>query len=183
VGKQNNIALIGMPGSGKSTIGVLLAKTLCMRFVDTDILIKEREGMALADIIRQKGSDYFSKIEEAVITELNGDGLVIATGGSVVLLPNAMDHLASIARIIYLEADLWLIKKRLWNFKTRGIVASPGKTVESLFHDRRPLYRQYAEVTVRVRKKKSDLIVQQIIEHLAQKEDPEATAPNPQSPE
>ncbi len=164
--KKNNIALIGMPGTGKSTVGVMLAKALCMRFVDTDILIQDREGMALADIIQQKGSAYFSTIEEAVISELSGEGLVIATGGSAVLLPKAMNHLREIARIIFLEADLWLIKRRLWNYKTRGIVASPGKTIENLYHDRRPLYRQYAEITIRVRRKNPGQVVESIIERL-----------------
>ena len=181
VDKKSNIALIGMPGSGKSTVGVFLAKALQMRFVDTDALIREREGIPLADIIKKKGSAYFSTIEESVVTGLTGNGLVIATGGSVVLLPKAMDHLAKIARIVYLEADLWLIKKRLWNFRTRGIVASPGMSIERLFHDRRPLYRQYAEVTVRVRRKRPDRVAADIAEALKHKEDPKANAPDPQN--
>ncbi len=175
--RKSNIALIGMPGSGKSTVGVLLAKTFSMRFIDTDVLIREREGMALVDIIKNKGSVYFSKIEESVVTGLSGDGMVIATGGSVILLPKAMTHLKKIARIVYLEADLWLIKKRLWNFRTRGIVAAPGKTIENLFHDRRPLYRQYAQITVRVRKKTPEQVVLGIISALKQ-EEPKADAPD-----
>lgn len=163
---KKNIALIGMPGSGKSTIGVLLAKTLCMRFVDTDILIRNKEGMRLSDIISSKGSAYFSKVEEATVLGIDGEGMVISTGGSVVLSSNAMNHLKKIAYIIYLETDLWLIRKRLWNFKTRGIVTSPGKTVDDLFRYRRPIYRQYAEIKIRVRRKKPDQIVASIMERL-----------------
>lgn len=178
--KKENIALIGMPGSGKSTVGVFLAKSLHMHFVDTDALIKEREGMSLADIISNKGSAYFSSLEEAVVTGLSGKGLVIATGGSVVLLPKAMEHLAKIARVVYLEADLWLIKRRLWNFKTRGIVASPDMSIERLFHVRRPLYRHYAEITVRVRRKRPDRVAADIVEALNRKEDPKPNAPDTQ---
>ncbi|MBN1891615.1 MAG: shikimate kinase [Clostridiales bacterium] len=166
---KKNIALIGMPGSGKSTIGILLAKALCMRFVDTDILIQNTEGMRLSEIISSKGSAYFSKVEEEVILGIAGEGMVISTGGSAVLSSKAMNHLKKIAHIIYLETDLWLIKKRLWNFKTRGIVTSPGKTVEDLYRYRRPIYRQYAEIKIRVRRKKPDQIVANIIDRLRER--------------
>jgi len=168
---RSNIALIGMPGSGKSTIGVLLAKTLCMRFVDTDILIQNREGMSLIDIIRVKGTDYFSKAEETVIRDLHTEKTVIATGGSVVLLPEAMIRLRESSRIVYLEADLWKIRKRLWNFHTRGIVSEPGKTIEDLYRERLPLYRRYADIKIRLRGKKASQIVDEIVEKIFEEND------------
>lgn len=161
---QKGIALIGMPGIGKSTVGILLANTLGMRFVDTDILIQEKEGATLIDIIRDRGIERFQRIEEEVLSGLSGDGTVIATGGSAVLLPAAMKHLAEIADIVYLEADLMLIRKRLWNFKTRGIVSTPGKTITDIFNERRPLYRKYSKIKVRVRGKKPGQIVSEIVD-------------------
>jgi shikimate kinase len=167
--EQKNIVLIGMPGSGKSTIGRLLAKALCMNFLDTDILIQHEENQPLQKIINIKGNEYFLRREEEVLMALPVEGTVIATGGSAVLLPHAMDHLRKTADIVYLEADYGLIRKRLWNLKTRGIVLAPGKTLEDLYVGRKPHYEKYAGVTVRVRRRTPEEIVSRTIGFLGRR--------------
>lgn len=155
-----------MPGSGKSTVGRLLAKTMCMNFLDTDLLIQHNENQPLQKIINSKGNEYFLRREEEVLLSLPGAGTVIATGGSAVLLPRAMDILKETADIVYLEADYGLIRKRLWNLKTRGIVLAPGKTLEDLYIGRKPHYEKYAGVTIRVRRRTPEEIVSRIAELL-----------------
>jgi len=167
--EPKNIVLIGMPGCGKSTVGRLLAKTLGMNFLDTDILIQHKENQPLQKIINIKGNEYFLRREEEVLMTLPGEGTVIATGGSAVLLPRAMEHLEKNADIVYLEADYGLIRKRLWNLKTRGIVLAPGKTLEDLYVGRKPHYEKYAGVTVRVRRRTPDELVSRIIGLLGRK--------------
>jgi shikimate kinase len=164
--KRKNIVLIGMPGCGKSTVGLLLAKHLCMRFVDTDMLIQARENMPLQKIINNKGSEYFARLEEEVILSLCAEETVIATGGSAVLHPGAMEHLKKISEVVYLEADFGLIRKRLWNLKTRGIILGPGKTLEDLYRSRKPEYEKYADVTIRIRHKTLEQIVTRIADLL-----------------
>lgn len=164
--KRKNIVLIGMPGCGKSTVGLLLAKRLCMRFVDTDMLIQARENMPLQKIINNKGSEYFARLEEEVILSLCAEETVIATGGSAVLHPVAMEHLKKISEVVYLEADFGLIRKRLWNLKTRGIILGPGKTLEDLYRSRKPEYEKYADLTIRIRHKTLEQIVTRIAELL-----------------
>lgn len=166
---QKNIVLIGMPGSGKSTVGRILAKALCMNFLDTDTLIQHKENKPLQKIINIKGNEYFLRMEEDVLMSLPGEGTVIATGGSAVLLPVAMDHLRDTSDIVYLEADYGLIRKRLWNLKTRGIVLAPGKTLEDLYVGRKPHYEKYAGITVRVKRRTPDEIVSRILGLLGRK--------------
>jgi len=163
---NKSIILIGMPGSGKSTIGVLLAKAVCMRFLDIDLLIQRREKKPLQKIINLKGNEYFSECEEKTILSLRQRGQVIATGGSAVLHAAAMEHLKSLGTIVYLDVAFPEIKKRLWNLKTRGIVLAPGQSIEDLFLQRKPYYEKYADITIRAGHTKTDHVVQMIIDQL-----------------
>ena len=143
---KQSVVLIGMPAAGKSTVGVVLAKTLGKQFVDTDLLIQEREGMLLQDIINTKGNDYFKQAEEAVLTELDVENAVISTGGSAIYYPKAMEHLHDLGPVIYLQLSVPTLKSRLSNIKTRGIAMAPGQTIEDLARSRVPLYESYADI-------------------------------------
>ena len=145
---KNNIVLIGMPACGKSTVGVLIAKILGMDFVDTDIVIQQREGARLNEIIEKHGIDEFLKKEEKALVELKVANTVIATGGSAVYSDDAMKHLAEGADIIYLKAQLKEIKKRLGDIKARGVVLKPDETIEEMYETRSRLYAKYADITV-----------------------------------
>jgi shikimate kinase len=146
--EDRNIVLIGMPGAGKSTVGVLLAKVLSMEFVDTDVCIQARERRRLQDIIDGDGLDVFRRIEARQILELTCRHHVIATGGSVVYDEAAMRHLAQYGVIVYLDLPLEQLKGRLRNLPTRGVVMLAGQSLESLYAERQPLYSRYARVTV-----------------------------------
>jgi shikimate kinase len=145
---MNNIILIGMPGSGKSTIGVLLAKMIGYDFIDTDILIQQQEGKKLYRIIEEEGLDYFKRVENEVNSKLDLKNTVIATGGSVVYGKEAMQHLKTLGRIVYLKVSKEELKNRISNFSTRGIAIEKGKTFDDLYEDRIPLYEQYADITI-----------------------------------
>lgn len=146
--KAESIILIGMPGSGKSTIGAVLAKALCMQFLDTDNMIKKREGLKLQQIIKKHGLEYFAKAEEQILLSLRPRGQVIATGGSAVFYPAAMQNLKRLGKIVYLEVSLESLKKRLWNIKTRGIVFKPGQDIGALYNERTPLYERYCDFKI-----------------------------------
>jgi shikimate kinase len=139
-----NITLIGMPASGKSTAGVLLARSLNKSFVDTDILIQQSEKMLLQEIIDSKGIDYFMKRESSIIESLSVTNHVIATGGSAVYSDSAMAHLSEISTIIFLDVSLEQIKLRLQNITTRGLVIKNGQDINKLYDERYPLYLQHA---------------------------------------
>lgn len=145
---RQNIVLIGMPGAGKSTLGVLLAKTLGMAFTDTDLLIQCREGLTLQNIIEGQGINRFLKIEEEIILALNCRETVVATGGSVVYSDMAMQSLKENGRIVYLRVPLVELKKRLIDMSTRGIAIAQGQTLDDLYRERAPLYDKYADVTI-----------------------------------
>ncbi|MCR5324558.1 MAG: shikimate kinase [Lachnospiraceae bacterium] len=145
---KNNIVLIGMPASGKSTVGVILAKILGMDFIDTDILIQQKEGARLSRIIEMNGIDDFLKREERALLDLNVSGTVIATGGSAVYSDTAMKHLAEGSVVIYLKAKLDEIKKRLGDIKERGVVLKDGESIEEMYNVRSGLYEKYADITV-----------------------------------
>lgn len=145
---MKNIILIGMPGSGKSTIGVVLAKTLGMRFLDTDLIIQHNEGKLLQDIIDNEGLEAFVQAEERAITSLNCEKTVIATGGSVVLSEKSMQHLSSLGEIIYLKVSVKKLKKRIKNIKTRGIACKKGDSVDTIYKKRKELYEKYADFVV-----------------------------------
>lgn len=145
---MKNIVLIGMPGAGKSTIGVLLAKALNMFFIDTDLFIQKKENKRLQEIIKEKGIHKFLTIEEDIVLGLNTIGSVIATGGSVILSKKAMNHLKSEGLIIYLKLPYKEIEKRIYNITTRGIAMDKDKTLSEVYDERVPLYEKYADKTV-----------------------------------
>ena len=145
---MTNLILIGMPACGKSTMGVVLAKTLGMSFIDTDLLIQQEEGEKLQKIIDERGMEAFLAIEERVLSQVKADNAVISTGGSAVYSKTAMEHLKSIGKIVYICLSLEEIQRRLKNIKTRGIAMKPGETLEDLYNKRVPLYEQYADITL-----------------------------------
>ena len=146
--KREHIVLIGMPGVGKSTIGVVLAKVLGYEFVDADLLIQKSEGKLLHEIIAEKGTDGFIEVENRVNSQINTRHSVIATGGSVVYGKDAMEHLRSIGIVVYLKQNLKPLERRLRNIKGRGVVLKPGQTLAGLYKERGILYDKYADVIV-----------------------------------
>ena len=145
---MDNITLIGMPGSGKSTVGVLLAKLLGYQFLDVDLLIQEREGALLQEILDRRGTDAFLDAEEAAVRSLNCRRTVIAPGGSAVCRDNAALHLKRLGPVVYLQVPLEELSRRIWNLSTRGIAMEPGQTLADVLAFRDPLYRKYADLTV-----------------------------------
>ena len=146
--KKENIVLIGMPGVGKSTIGVVLAKVLGYEFIDADLLIQKAEGKLLREIIEEKGTDGFIEVENRVNSQIRTTHSVIATGGSVVYGKEAMEHLGSIGTIVYLKQNLRVLQRRLRNLKGRGVVLKEGQTLVDLYKERTVLYEKYADITV-----------------------------------
>lgn len=165
---NKNIILIGMPGSGKSTVGVILAKTIGFDFIDTDILISHEEKTTLQNIIDTRGIEEFLKIESRVTQELDCIRTVIATGGSVVLSDDAMERLQKIGTLVYLNVPYEEVKRRITDRETRGIAIKKDETLKDLYDMRRPLYEKYAEVTVDVSERlgSSEAVVAKIIEYL-----------------
>ena len=143
-----NVILIGMPGAGKSTVGVLLTKTLLADFTDTDLLIQKETKKALCDIISEKGTEYFIALEEEVILKQSFSNSVIATGGSAVYGAKAMDKLKKNGIIIYLRVDLPELIRRLGDITTRGIAMGKDTGIPELFAERSPLYEKYADFTI-----------------------------------
>ncbi len=159
---MNNIILIGMPGAGKSTIGVLLAKTMLLSFVDTDLIIQNKYKSALCDIIESEGTDGFLKIENDVICGCDFENSVVATGGSAVYGKEAMEKLKKDGTVVYLKLPLSELEKRLADIKTRGVAMKNGTTLAELFEERSPLYEKYADITLDC----SNLTPEQCIEKL-----------------
>ena len=147
---KDNIILIGMPGCGKSTIGVLLAKNLAYGFLDSDLVIQEQSGRKLQDMIDEMGPEAFSVLEDAVNATLVPHNTVIATGGSAVYGARAMAHFRDIGTVVYLKASYETIEKRIRNFETRGIVIPEGQTFRDVYDERTALYEKYADITVDV---------------------------------
>ena len=143
-----NLILIGMPACGKSTVGVVLAKTAGMNFIDTDLLIQQQEGMILQEILNQRGQDAFLKIEEKVLCSLDCNDAVISTGGSAVYSEAGMKHLKEDGKIVYLNLPLNEIENRLQNIKTRGIAMERGQTLSDLYEKRIPLYEKYSDIII-----------------------------------
>ena len=146
--KKKNVVLIGMPGAGKSTIGVILAKVLGKDFIDADLVIQKKEGRLLREIIEQEGPDGFLAVEERVNAGICPDAAVIATGGSVVFGQRAMEHLGRIGAIVYLKLSYPAVESRLRDIRGRGVVLRDGQTLLDLYQERAVLYERYADVTV-----------------------------------
>ena len=145
---KKNVILIGMPGSGKSTIGVVLAKLLCYQFVDMDIVIQEQEKRLLREIIADEGNDGFMEIENRVNAEYNAEYTVIAPGGSVIYGREAMEHLKEIGTIVYLKLSYKSLEERLGDLRARGVVLKDGYTLRDLYNERTPLYEKYADIII-----------------------------------
>lgn len=161
---MKNIILIGMPGCGKSTIGVLLAKSLGYDFCDVDLVIQKQQKRKLQNIIDNDGLDYFLKAEEQALLSVDVTRTVIATGGSAVFSQRGMEHLKQNGICIYLKLTVPELIHRLTNIKTRGIACCKGETIEEIMAEREVFYNKYADITIDCQKKKAEDIVTEITE-------------------
>ncbi|MBP3617481.1 MAG: shikimate kinase [Lachnospiraceae bacterium] len=164
--ENKNIILIGMPGAGKSALGVLLARAMNYRFMDTDLLIQEREGKLLCEIIAEEGMQRFLEIEGEVNAGIETERTVIAPGGSAIYSEKAMEHFSRIGVIVYLHVPVTELQKRLGDLKRRGVVLKEGQTLEMLYEERRIYYERYAKVTVDVSGKEIGEILGEMVEKL-----------------
>lgn len=146
--KKDNIVLIGMPGVGKSTIGVVLAKVLGYQFVDADLVIQKQEGKLLREIIEEVGAEGFIEVENRINSQIEAKHSIIATGGSAVYGAEAMEHLREIGTVLYLKLPYEELNRRLRDIKGRGVVLKEGQTLRDLYEERVPLYEKYADITV-----------------------------------
>ncbi len=162
---KQNIILIGMPGAGKSTVGVVLAKNLGYHFIDSDILIQNQYGKLLHEIIEERGIEGFWKVENDVNAAIQETQCVIATGGSAVYGREAMMHLQDIGMVVYLRLSYESVKERLGDLNKRGVTLKKGQTLKSLYEERIPLYEQYAHIIVDCEKK----AIRDIVEEIASK--------------
>lgn len=160
---MENIVLIGMPGCGKSTVGVLLAKAAGRRFVDVDLVLQEMEDRLLQQILDEKGMEYFLQAEETAMLKVEESDSVVATGGSAVYSAAGMRRLKQTGVMIYLKLSLATLEKRLNNIKTRGIALGPGETLPLLYEKRSPLYERYADIIVEAEGLEAEEAVTQII--------------------
>lgn len=145
---MNSIILTGMPAAGKSTVGVILAKVLGKQFVDSDLVIQQKDGRLLSQIIADEGVDGFIKIENEINSNLEADNSVIATGGSVVYGKEAMENLKSLGTVVYIRLPYETLRKRLHNIRQRGVVLKAGQDLKMLYEERSPLYEKYADIIV-----------------------------------
>ena len=164
--KKKNVTLIGMPGAGKSTTGVVLAKTIGFQFVDTDLLIQAVKDTTLQDIINTQGIQKFLQIENEVVRDLKTEQSVIAPGGSVIFGAEAMKNLQENSTIIYIQLSVKTIKNRLDNIQTRGIAMGQGCTIDDVYRERVPLYEKYADIIIPAENMELEEAVQSITEAL-----------------
>lgn len=160
---KNNIILIGMPGVGKSTVGVVLAKKLGYSFVDADLVIQSREGKLLHEIIEEQGVEGFWRTEEAAGESIGGQRTVIATGGSAIYGERAMAHYKQIGTVVYLHLPLEGIRERLGDLAERGVTLKAGQDLDGLYEERKPLYERYADITVEC----EGMSIREIVERIA----------------
>ena len=172
---MKNIILIGMPGAGKSTVGVILAKTLGMRFVDTDIVMQERTGRLLQEIIDTDGTDVFKQIEEETILSHHFHHAIVATGGSVIFSRRAMDHLKTNGIIVYMKISFEEMERRLKNITTRGIVLEKGQSIHDMYNERIPLYERYADLTIDCDDMAFEIVVNKVMDGLRRSGDRKAS--------
>lgn len=166
---MDNIILIGMPGCGKSTIGVVLAKVIGYEFTDSDLLIQKQEGKLLRELIAEHGEEGFLKIEESVNVELQVEHHVIATGGSVIYCERAMKHFQEIGTIVYLKLSYPSICSRLGNIRRRGVVLKDGQSLKDLYDERTPLYEKYADVIVDAEGYDVEGLMDQVVQALSER--------------
>lgn len=160
--REENIVLIGMPGVGKSTVGVVLAKRLGCRFVDSDLLIQERYGKLLHELIEEHGIEGFWKLENDVNASLDMESSIIATGGSAVYGSEAMAHLRGIGKVVYLKLPYRDIARRLGDLNARGVTLKAGQTLKDLYEERTPLYEKYAHITIDCKGKALREVVEEV---------------------
>ena len=161
--RNDNLILTGMPGAGKSTVGVILAKMTSRGFTDTDLLIQTSQNRTLQDIVDTDGYGALRKIEEKVLTSLYVENHVIATGGSAVYSEPAMTHLRSMGVVIFLDADLPTLESRVHNSGTRGLAKRPDQDFADLYHERSGLYVRYADITIRCTGRTQEQVCAEII--------------------
>ena len=167
--KNDNIVLIGMPWSGKSTVGVLLAKSLQWNFIDTDLLIQSDTGKSLQQIIDEQGVEKFQQIEEQYVLSIHPEKCVIATGGSVIYSYNAMEHLKKLGIIVYLQYPFEEINRRAKSVEERGLVRTKDQSLFDLYQERTPLYEQWAEISIKCNQQNHEQVVENIINSLKKK--------------
>ncbi|MGN1315407.1 MAG: shikimate kinase [Lachnospiraceae bacterium] len=161
---RKTIVLIGMPGAGKSTVGVVLAKRLGLDFVDSDLVIQKKEGKLLHQLIQQQGPEGFLETENRINASLSPTAAVVATGGSVIYGKEAMEHFKQIAVVVYLKLSLAALKRRLGDLTERGVVLRPGQSLDDLYRERCPLYEKYAAHTIDCEGRE----IREIVEEIAQ---------------
>ena len=164
---MQNLILIGMPGCGKSTVGVVLAKALGMDFIDSDLVIQKQTGKRLSQIIDESGDAGFREIENRINAQLEVTDSVIATGGSVIYGTDAMRHLKAIGTIVYLKLSYEAIEDRLGDLHARGVTIQPGWTLRDLYDERVPMYEKWADITVDCEKMRLREVVQTIADAMA----------------
>jgi shikimate kinase len=164
--EKSNIILIGMPGSGKSTVGVILAKMIAKRYLDTDILLQNIEKRSLQDIVDKEGHMALREVEQRVLLGIQCRNHIVATGGSAAYSEPAMMHLKSIGIIVFLHADLPTLNRRIHNYETRGLAKRPDQSFQDLFDERLVLYEKYAEITVQSSNLTQDQVCDAIVGQL-----------------
>lgn len=163
---KTSLILVGMPGAGKSTVGVLLAKELAKDFVDTDLLIQAQQGKTLQEIIEEQDYLVLRQIEENILLTMDGDKHVIATGGSAIYSAAGMNRLKTLGEVIFLDVPLEDLIERIDNFDTRGIACRPGQSFAELFAERRALYLQFADTVIACADKQPGQVVREIMAQL-----------------
>ena len=166
---HSNLVLIGMPGAGKSTIGVILARKTTRDFVDTDVLIQTSQGRTLQDIVDRDGYTVLRKIEEDILLDLSVQNHVIATGGSAVYSERAMARLRSNGVIIFLDVELATLESRVHDFSTRGLARRPEQSFAELFDERFKLYMKHADIVIRSDGLTHEQVCERIIEEVKAK--------------